>query len=272
MHCDYEIRNPRNREQPVDVLYYEITQKLLEEIGQGKTRELERYLGLVGYFPSFSLYNHHLLYAQRPDATFVATLDAWNARGTWVRKGEKAIWLADGKSPCAVFDAKQVDPRYFRPRADALQMNTVMRTVLFNHDIYHGDLEPIDVPLQERRSAQMASRVRQFQRYAQALACVLIDPDDSIQAALTRKDLSHFAEAVGFVVSKHFGLDLPFQGEELGQWGKTVEALRDDLELVRQVSIEVIQELRTPEYGMMFDALKQIHHEMQRPKAHAEEE
>lgn len=60
--------------------------------------EYRRYLKVMARFPSYSLRNTLLIYAQKPDATFVAGYQSWQTLfGRHVRKGEKGIRIL---APC----------------------------------------------------------------------------------------------------------------------------------------------------------------------------
>src|SRR5215469_16297132 len=108
-------------------------------------------------------------------------------------------------------------------------MNTLMRTVLFQHGVYHQDVAPLQEWLGERRFPKSMSQNLRFMAYTMALASLLLVPQEDEEAAMISKEVSYLAEAVGFVVGRHFGLDVPVLGEGLGQWRTTIEGLRDDL-------------------------------------------
>ena len=155
-------------------------------------------------------------------------------------------------------------PHVVGAREDAISMNTLMRTVLFHHGVYHQDVAPTQEWLGERRFPKSMSEHVRFMAYTKALASLLLVPQEDEEVATKSKAVSHLAEAVGFVVGRHFGVDVPFSAEGLGQWSTTIEGLRDELELVRQVSGQIIAELRTPEYALGLDAFQQEHYEMTR--------
>ncbi|MCG8700433.1 MAG: hypothetical protein MI922_20430, partial [Bacteroidales bacterium] len=57
-----------------------------------------------------------LIYAQRPDATFVADMKTWNQKiGRWIKKGAKSIAVFDQTKDCPVlknyFDIKDTTVR-----------------------------------------------------------------------------------------------------------------------------------------------------------------
>jgi len=66
-------------------------QVLIEQLGAGHSEALTAYLTAMGRFPKYSLGNILEIARQRPDATRVAGLYAWNQLGRKVIKGQKGI-------------------------------------------------------------------------------------------------------------------------------------------------------------------------------------
>lgn len=259
-----------------------VTQTLLDELGAGKTREVERYLELTANFPDFSLYNQHLLFAQRPDATTVATFETWNAHGWSITHGEKALHIVDGKTKRPVFDLGQVWPhpnatqlpRFMPARADPREMTVLLAAALHRRGIERPAAPaPLDMHLQTRRTPRAMGATLEFLRYCLGFADALLYPDDEHTGVSAGQVHDGQVEATAFVVARHFGLEVPFLGSDLERWGQTPEALRTDLERVRRVSAEIIRELRTPEYRMELEQFTQLHYPLQsgplRPDAQA---
>lgn len=65
--------------------------KLAEELEAGKSEALTNYLAAAARFRRYSSNNLLLIAAQRPSATRIAGIHAWNDLGRQVRKGEKGI-------------------------------------------------------------------------------------------------------------------------------------------------------------------------------------
>ena len=65
--------------------------KLGEELTSGKSESLINYLAVAGRFRRYSWNNVLLIATQRPGATRVAGIHAWNDLGRTVKKGEKGI-------------------------------------------------------------------------------------------------------------------------------------------------------------------------------------
>jgi hypothetical protein len=66
-------------------------QALIEQLEQGQSEGLTAYLAAMGRFHNYSFGNILEIARQRPDATRVAGLYAWNQLGRKVRKGERGI-------------------------------------------------------------------------------------------------------------------------------------------------------------------------------------
>lgn len=68
---------------------YKKIETALEQIQSNE--EWQNYLSFHSRFHNYSFGNSMLIYAQRPDATYVAGYTAWLRMGRFVKKGEKAI-------------------------------------------------------------------------------------------------------------------------------------------------------------------------------------
>lgn len=80
--------------------------ELAEQMSQGKSESLVRYLEFAAHFHSYSFGNVMLILRQRPDATRVAGLRQWNKLGRHVRAGEKGIMIL---APMAVWRRSEVE-------------------------------------------------------------------------------------------------------------------------------------------------------------------
>jgi hypothetical protein len=65
--------------------------RLMEALERGQSDALKQYLAVMSRFRKYSWGNVLLIYAQRPDATFIAGFHAWLKMQRFVRKGEKGI-------------------------------------------------------------------------------------------------------------------------------------------------------------------------------------
>src|ERR1700753_3217616 len=66
-------------------------QSLIEQLEQGHSEALTAYLTAMGRFRNYSFGNILEIARQKPDATRVAGLYAWNQLGRKVKKGERGI-------------------------------------------------------------------------------------------------------------------------------------------------------------------------------------
>jgi hypothetical protein len=87
--------NPRNQEKPQSKTAKEViaanVQSLIEQLEAGHSDALTAYLNAMSRFHNYSFGNILEIARQRPDATRVAGLYAWNQMGRKVKKGEKGI-------------------------------------------------------------------------------------------------------------------------------------------------------------------------------------
>ena len=67
--------------------------RLGEQLEQGKSEQLKRYLAVMGRFHRYSVGNAMLIALQRPEATHVAGFRTWKKLGRQVNKGEKGIQI-----------------------------------------------------------------------------------------------------------------------------------------------------------------------------------
>ncbi len=84
---DSKNRKPQSAQQ----LVRENVQYLIEQLEAGHTETLTAYLDAMAHFSSYSLGNILLVARQKPEATNVAGMRAWNELGRRVKRGEKGI-------------------------------------------------------------------------------------------------------------------------------------------------------------------------------------
>src|SRR2546429_5073089 len=66
---------------------------LVQSLESGHSEVLTAYLGAMAKFHTYSFGNVMLIARQKPDATNVAGLRAWNSLGRFVKRGEKGIFI-----------------------------------------------------------------------------------------------------------------------------------------------------------------------------------
>jgi hypothetical protein len=82
-----ENRKPATAQQ----LVRENVQYLIEQLEAGKSEALAAFLDAMAHFSNYSFGNVLLIAKQKPDATNVAGMWAWNQLGRRVKRGEKGI-------------------------------------------------------------------------------------------------------------------------------------------------------------------------------------
>ena len=81
------------KDNPTQQLIKQAVDYLIQQLEAGKSETLTAYLGAMARFHSYSLGNILAIARQRPTATRVAGIRAWNELGRFVRKGEKGIQI-----------------------------------------------------------------------------------------------------------------------------------------------------------------------------------
>jgi hypothetical protein len=98
---------------------------LVEALEAGHSEVLTQYLSAMGRFHNYSLGNIMLIARQKPDATHVAGLRAWNSLSRFVKRGEKGILIlapmigrkTANSAADATEDAKQSEAQLYGFRA-----------------------------------------------------------------------------------------------------------------------------------------------------------
>ena len=86
----------------------EITAELVHAVKKAKSDEqILNYLEFCSRFHNYSLHNRFLIWAHRPEATFVAGFRTWAKMGRYVKKGEKGIPIF---APITVKVKREPDP------------------------------------------------------------------------------------------------------------------------------------------------------------------
>ena len=84
-------KQPQPKQQTAKEAIAANVQALIEQLEQGHSEGLTAYLTAMGRFHNYSFGNILEIARQRPNATRVAGLYAWNQLGRKVRKGERGI-------------------------------------------------------------------------------------------------------------------------------------------------------------------------------------
>ena len=81
------------RDNPTQQLIKQAVDYLIEQLEAGKSETLTAYLNAMAQFHAYSFGNILQIARQKPDATRVAGIRAWNELGRYVKKGEKGIQI-----------------------------------------------------------------------------------------------------------------------------------------------------------------------------------
>ena len=81
------------RDNPTQQLIKQAVDYLIQQLEAGKSETLTAYLNAMAQFHSYSFGNILQIARQKPDATRVAGIRAWNELGRYVKKGEKGIQI-----------------------------------------------------------------------------------------------------------------------------------------------------------------------------------
>lgn len=84
-------KHPQRKQQTAKEVIAANVQALIEQLEQGHSESLTAYLMAMGRFHNYSFGNILEIARQKPSATRVAGMYAWNQLGRRVRKGEKGI-------------------------------------------------------------------------------------------------------------------------------------------------------------------------------------
>ena len=85
------LKQPQPKQQTVKEAIAASVQALIEQLEQGHSEGLTAYLTAMGRFHNYSFGNILEIARQKPNATRVAGLHAWNQLGRKVKKGERGI-------------------------------------------------------------------------------------------------------------------------------------------------------------------------------------
>jgi len=81
------------KDNPTQLVIKQAVDFLIQQLEAGKSETLTAYLRAMARFHSYSFGNIMAIARQRPTATRVSGLRAWNELGRYVRKGEKGIQI-----------------------------------------------------------------------------------------------------------------------------------------------------------------------------------
>ena len=238
------------------------TNQLLSGLASGSTRELAAYLALVEVFPRFSLFNHHLLFAQCPEASLLGEFEAWRDLGYRIARGSVGIRLLDGKTPITLFDISQTRPCQNAQIVHAFGAEKVEPFAFYEkltaHLLSLGLIDPEDLT-DVRPDSEPEGLMEEIEHFMRLYAEALLWRYRPTCIAKERIAACH-AEAIAYIALKHLGLEALYGAANLEGWGRDPRALREDLELVRRISAMMIAEMATyPEAAQSGRKMRHIH-------------
>lgn len=247
--------------------------KAVEE--QRGSREFTRLLDLQARFHRYSWGNCWLIAEQRPDATMVAGFTQWKRMSRKVKAGEKAIRILAPcpvrrenpktgdeeervffKSAC-VFDVTQTEgkelPEFEVPdvqsAADDLLHRLEQVAAKRGIQLSYADLGNGHYGVSKGGRVEIASGYSTGQQ-AKTLCHELAHEDmhhvkdGRIDAEVSRDAREMEAEAVAYVVCRHFGLDVELRSSRyIATWGGDAKALGASLSRISKAARDLIEDV-----------------------------
>jgi len=148
------LKQPQQRQTTKDIIAANV-KELIAQLEAGRSDALTAYLDAMSRFHNYSFGNVLEIARQRPTATRVAGLYAWNQLGRKVRKGEKGIRIL---APIVGIKRKSDEDA----EKDITKQNTAVLVGFRNayvFDVLSRDLRPARPATVRRRRARMYSSV-----------------------------------------------------------------------------------------------------------------
>ena len=275
-------KQPQQRQTAKDLIAANV-KSLIEQLEARKSDALTAYLDAMSRFHNYSFGNILEIARQRPDATRVAGLYAWNQLGRKVKKGEKGIRILApiigfrrkkdeetkrGSDPAAinkpmlvgfrsayVFDVSQTDG------AELPKMHGVSGDVGENFDRIVSFIESQGIELSWSESIAPAlgisyggriailpgqEKAEEFSTLVHELAHEMLHKAER-RTTTTKVVKETEAEAVAFVVGKALGLEMGSASADYIQlYHGNASLLAESLEVVQQTSAVILAALQPP--------------------------
>jgi hypothetical protein len=273
-----ENRKPQTAQQ----LVRENVQYLIERLEAGHTEALTAFLNAMAIFRAYSFGNQMAIARQRPSATRVAGMYAWNQLGRFVNKGEKGIAILApviGKSSLRTQVADSNEENANKPALLGFR-----RVYVWDEAQTHG------VPLPELEQVTgdagvYLARMREYVHaqgieleYSESIApaqgaafgnSIRILPGQSKAEELTTliHEAAHLAlkhterrtattktvreteaEAVAFVVAQGIGINAAQSASYIQLYHGNAELLMESLEAVQQTAVVILSALKAEEF------------------------
>jgi RNA polymerase sigma factor (sigma-70 family) len=223
----------RNSYETVRKIAEDALSRLSAELQAGRSAVLANYLAAMSRFRRHSWSNVLLIAAQRPEATRVAGIHAWNDLGRSVKQGEKAIMIF---GPVAV--KQEPTRRLALPRNDPFRLAGVRGAYVY--DVAQTEGKPLpelaQATVDPTRYGELSDLARQRLEQRQET------PAPSPEFRRTQ------AEAVAHVVSRGLGLDAQNAAcHSLLHYNGDRDTLAESLAIIHETSVEILEELAPEE-------------------------
>jgi hypothetical protein len=278
---------------PTQQLIKQAVDYLIQQLEAGKSETLTAYLGAMARFHSYSFGNILAIARQRPAATRVAGIRAWNELGRFVKRGEKGIQIL----------APIIGHRRNRDAAEQEQDTKPASVLIGFRAVYVFDLsqtEGADLPefehnitgeVGEHRDRMIAFLARQNitlefnEKIAPALGVsyggkIALLPGQSKAEEFTTlvhetaHELLHKAErrtmttatvreteaeAVAFIVGQSVGLEMGTASSDYIQmYAGNAALLAESLEVIQRTSAVILAAIRTEQPAQENEAVAEV--------------
>ena len=258
----------------------EALQRLSDELEAGHSEALKNYLSAIGRFHQYSWNNTLLIHAQRPGATHVAGIHAWNDLGRKVKHGEKGIAILApvivktkenpdplverGKEPfrvsgfrtAYVFDVSQTDgkplPAFAATTGDPKDFTQKLKSIVAGR----GISVEYDAAIAPAQGVSTGGAIRlqpglapaeEFSVLAHELAHEMMH-HQSADPKLSKIVRETQAEAVAYVVCQAAGLETNHAAADyIALYTGDKKTLADSLSAIQETSAKILDELMPQE-------------------------
>ncbi len=230
--------------------------------------EMQRYLDMCSRFHQYSPCNVWLILMEKPNATMVAGFHKWITMKRYVRKGEHGIAILApiltpfenkdgiqieklvGFKTVYVFDISQTDgePIPEPPNWKSPEQNALLTERLMDFAVSRGIRVQVKELQGETQGVSMGGTIILSPRAGtktliHEIAHELLHHRETRLMLQAERELE--AEAVSYVVGKHFGLDGLSSPNYVVLHGANSEMIMEHLERIRYFAKEIIQALET---------------------------
>lgn len=247
---------------------------MLETDQARKSEVMQRYLEFTTRFHQYSANNIWLILMTRPDATHVAGYQTWKKMNRWVKKGERGIpifapmihkeypdkddspKILSGFRVVHVFDIAQTEGEPLPPVPDwkSLQKNDELNQKLIKFAEDRGVSVIFTKQQGEVQGVSIGGRIEVDPRAGtktliHEIAHELMHRDNDCTSDRGTRELQ--AEAVGYVVARHFGLEELQSPNYLALYGNSSRELISSIAKIQATAIDIIDTITKNELDIM---------------------